>query len=488
MITNLIQVFEDTVKKYPNNIALSDEHSEITYKAYMHSAKTIGAYLESKVQASNQPIMVLVGRNIESIIMFMGVLYSGNIYVPVDENIPSDRLEIMIETVQPQFIIGLKSQLEKFGSIDSIDKLVYEAAQPGHVSGYKQLIDQDPAYIIFTSGSTGKPKGIAVSHSNILDLMDWLVETFDFTHQDALGNQTPFYFDASVKDIYIALKTGASLHIIPQKFFMFPVKLIDHLNEKKITIILWATSALNLVAKSKILDKRQPHFLKRIFFAGEAMYGKTLNIWQSHINADYINLYGPTEATVDATYYVVSDDFEDDQPVPIGKACENMQVFIHDANEDGVGELLIRGKAVALGYYNDPERSQAVFVQNPNHNLFRDIVYKTGDLVKYNEDGDLIFVARKDHQVKHKGYRIELGDIEMVALSHEQVLEAVCLYDGQQLILVYSGQVENMRQFLLKKLPKYMIPEKIVTLESLPHNANSKIDRKALEKEYCEAI
>lgn len=485
---NLIQLLKEQAKMYPNKIALKDDASEMTYKSYLEHAQHIANSL-GQLKEKKQPIMVFVGRNIETIIMFMGILISGNIYVPIDEKIPTDRLKDMIATTNPLAIIGTEKQV-KLLSQSTIDIKAFkyeEMISKSHPcnTAYQSLIDIDPAYIIFTSGSTGKPKGIAVSHNNVFDLLYWLEGTFDFSHEDVIGNQTPFYFDASVKDIYIALKTGATLKIIPQLFFMFPVKLIDYLNTEKINTILWATSAMNLVAKSKILDKVQPRHLDKIFFAGEAMYGKTINIWLNHVpNAVYTNLYGPTEATVDATYYTVNRSFSDDEPIPIGHPCENMAVLV----DETTNELLIRGKAVALGYYNDSERSNDVFVQNPNQNAYRDIVYRTGDVVKYNQYGELVFLSRIDFQVKHKGYRIELGDIEMMALSHPDVLEAMCLYhqSDQKLILIYSGDIESMRTYLSSKLPKYMLPERIEHLDVLPHNPNGKIDRNALMKQYCE--
>lgn len=504
MRTNIIQLLEHTAQQHPDKLALIDNKREMTYSQYLEEVRHIGLNISIACkQQMNKPVMVLVDRQIEPIVLFMAVLYSGNIYVPVDEKMPKDRLAMMIETVDPVAIVGTELLIREFEVHHlevpqyTYEALLNEVPAENHGKPFEKLIDMDPAYIIFTSGSTGKPKGIAVSHVNVLDLVLWMEDAFDFVESDVLGNQTPFYFDASVKDIYIAMKKGATLTIIPQMFFMFHPKLMDWLNDKKVTTILWATSAMNLVAKSKILEKNTPCYIDKIFFAGEAMYGKTINIWKNVLpDATYVNLYGPTEATVDATYYVLDRTVEDDEPIPIGKACKNMAVFLEPTQMDQIskevekdyGEICIRGKGVALGYYNDQEKTSQVFVQNPHNHLYRDLIYRTGDIGRYNDQGMLVFLSRVDHQIKHKGYRIELGEIEMQGLSHKDVVEAVCIYDldAKKMIFCYTGMIDNkpMRTYLLEKVPGYMVPDVIIKLAAMPHTANEKIDRKGLMKLY----
>ena len=326
-------------------------------------------------------------------------------------------------------------------------------------------------------------------------LAEWLVGRFGFDETDALGNQTPFYFDGSVKDIYICLKTGATLNVIGKKYFTFPKLLIQLLNERQITTILWATSAIVLVGNSNILDNNVPQHLRRIFFAGEAMPAKQLKVWMSKLpGVQFINLYGPTEITVDCTYYVVDREFNDDEYIPIGRPCENMQVLVFNDEDklvgiDEPGELCVRGTGVALGYYNNEEKTREAFVQNPLHDLYEDKIYRTGDIVKYNRRGELEFVSRKDFQVKHNGNRIELGEIEVAVNALDGVTGAACIHDNEEdkIVLYYttaSGDELDIINLVKDKLPKYMFPNVINRIDAMPHNMNGKIDRIELKRHY----
>jgi acyl-coenzyme A synthetase/AMP-(fatty) acid ligase len=248
-----------------------------------------------------------------------------------------------------------------------------------------------------------------------------------------------------------------------------------------------------MTAKSGVLEQMNLPSLKRVFFAGEAMFGKHLNIWKQFFpDSMYINLYGPTEVTVDSTFYVVNREFTDNEVIPIGNQCDNKSVFLLNENNEVVthlmeGELAVRGSGVALGYYNNPEQTEKVFIQNPLHNHFKDILYKTGDFVKINDRNEIEFVGRKDFQVKHMGNRIELGEIEAAAYTLSEIKHVACVYDteNEKIILFYTSDAEIKPSLFLKEMsnaiPKYMFPNKFIHLTSMPLNANSKIDRKAIK-------
>lgn len=502
MKKNVLQLLEETTSKYPQNTALVDDKRSISYASYLDEAKRIGSFLGVLHQeAYARPIIVLVDRRIDTIVAFMGVLYSGHFYVPVDNKTPIERFKNIINVLNPIAIIGfneneakLKESLDNDLPYYNYQNLISSSIDDDLLHKIRKVsIDLDPAYAIFTSGSTGVPKAVAIAHRSVIDLASWLVNTFSFDSNDVLGNQTPFYFDASVKDIYLSIMSGSCLVVIPQKCFSFPQLLNETLVEFKITTILWATSAVVMTAKSGVLEQMNLPSLKRVFFAGEAMFGKHLNIWKQFFpNCMYINLYGPTEVTVDSTFYIVNREFTDNEVVPIGNQCDNKSVFLLNENNEVVthlkeGELAVRGSGVALGYYNNPEQTEKVFIQNPLHNHFKDILYKTGDFVKINDRNEIEFVGRKDFQVKHMGNRIELGEIEAAAYTLSEIKHVACVYDAdnEKIVLFYTSDAEIKPSLFLKEMsnaiPKYMFPNKFIHLTSMPLNANSKIDRKAIK-------
>lgn len=503
MKKNILQLLEETASKFPDSIALKDDKNEATFNEYLLSAKTIGSsLLKSTNSKYSRPIIVFVDRKIETIISFMGVLYSGNFYVPVDNRTPIERLKNIVDVLAPIGIIGISPADLKLAGDRQLDIPIFSYSDlvNGEIN-FTSLekvrdnsLDVDPVYAIFTSGSTGLPKGVAICHKSVLDLSSWLVETFDFDQSDVIGNQTPFYFDASVKDIYISLKTGALLYIIPTKNFSFPQLLIDALIINKVTTILWATSAIVMTGKSGVLDGIELPSLKRVFFAGEAMFGKHYNIWKRKFpEAMFINLYGPTEVTVDCTYYIVDRDFEDNDVIPIGRNCNNKSVFLLDENSQIIegeesGELAVRGTGLALGYYNNREQTDKVFIQNPLHNHYRDLIYKTGDHVRINKFNEIEFIGRKDFQIKHMGNRIELGEIEAAVYAINSVQHAACVYDlkNEKIVLFYSAiNLISPGEFIKElsaRLPKYMIPNRFEFLQDMPINANGKVDKKAIKE------
>ena len=502
MIKNILQLLEETTKRQPNHIALKDEKISVTFQQYVAEAKSIGTFIKQHVgDKFPRPVIVMVDRKVEPLIAFMGVLYSGNFYVPVDNRTPLNRLKNIVNVLNPLAIIGF-SHNEKavFSSIDEkLPFYLFEDISKGEVDEEalskvrETTVDVDPVYAIFTSGSTGVPKAVAINHKSVLDLSSWLAETFSFDESDVIGNQTPFYFDASVKDIYISIRTGATLVVIPPKCFSFQKLLIETLYNNEVTTILWATSAVVLTAKSGILEETKLPHLKRIFFAGEAMYGKHLNIWKKHLpDSMYINLYGPTEVTVDSTYFIVDREFKDNEVIPIGKNCDNKQLFLLNErgeilDENVEGELAVRGTGVALGYYNNKEQTDRVFIQNPLHNHYKDLIYKTGDHVRINRFGEIEFIGRKDFQIKHMGNRIELGEIEAAVYGMADVQHAACVYDvtNEKIVLYYASNYEIEPKTFLNELavnlPKYMFPNKFIQLENMPLNANGKVDKKAIK-------
>ena len=499
MIRNILEYLEKTAERLPDKIAFSAAEGEITFAQLENTAKRIGTYL---TRFGKCPVAVMMQKTPVSVAAFMGAVYSGNFYTPIDVTMPKERILSILGTLNPGvMVIDEKSRkvadsLGYEGEIVVLEEVLGTEIDEDSLRKIRlRAIDTDPLYALFTSGSTGVPKGVVISHQAVVNLTEWYTEAFDITEKEIIGNQAPFYFDSSVKDIYAVLKTGAQMEIIPKMLFSFPKKLLEHLEAKKINYIDWVPSALCIVVNTGALDNFQPSCLKKIMFCGEAMPTKQFNMWKAkYPDAMFANIYGPTETTVDCTYYIVDREFADDEPLPIGYGCRNTDVFILNgdrlAEEGESGELCVRGRCLALGYYNNPEKTAEAFIQNPLNPYYPEKIYKTGDIAKYNDRGEIIFLARKDHQIKHMGHRIELGEIETAINSIDVIDSGVCLYDNetQRILLFYCGGEDATQAYILKKLrdkvPKYMFPNVMMKLEKMPQTLNGKIDRLALKEYY----
>lgn len=474
-------------------MAYVDLSLEITFYQLMQKSKAIASKI-AVLNTTKRPIAIYMEKNVNCIVSFLATAYSGNFYTPIDYEMPYQRINNIINTLQPFAIITDRASLDTVKQIDSTAEIiVFEDALDTQIDGdilesiRNRAIDTDPLYVLFTSGSTGTPKGVTICHRSVIDYTDWVSQTFDITEDECFGNQAPFYFDNSVLDIYCTLCNGSTMFIIPTKLFSFPIRLIEYINDKKINIVFWVPSALCLVANLRAFQGVIPRQLKKILFAGEVMPNKQLNVWRKYIpDAVFANLYGPTEITVDCIYYIVDREFKDDEALPIGIPCRNSDILILNEQNNliemgEIGEICVRGTSLALGYYNNPEKTAEAFVQNPLNKAYPEIIYRTGDLAKYNVQGEIIYISRKDFQIKHMGHRIELGEIEIAVSSLEKITLCCCVYDSvkSKLVLFYQGQTD--KKFIIEGikslLPNYMIPNKFIQISEMPLNTNGKIDR-----------
>lgn len=489
---NVLSLLNECSHKYSDKISLSYKDDTISFKRLNIIASKLG----SLIKGNNKPIGVLVDRSINPILYFFSVLYSGNYYVPIDVDIKEDKLKSIIEETKFEYILGdkkYKSIIENLDhshtyiTLDDLDETKECCKIPEDVG------DNDPAYMIYTSGSTGKPKGVIKSHKAIKSFIESYADTFDFKENDIIGNQTPFFFDASAKDLYLMLARGLTLDIIPSELFPMPTALIEHMNEKKISFISWVPTALSIVAQLNPFEYIKPQYLNKVFFVGEVMPIKHLNKWMENLpDIQYVNLYGQSELAGIGCYYIVNKQFDNDSNLPIGKPLSNCEVYLIDDNEivkdkDHIGEIYIVSDALAKEYFNDKEKTNERFI-NKNFGKGDKRTFKTGDLAKYDEKGNLVFASRNDYQIKHMGYRIELGEIENIANSLDEISRCCCLYNNEKhkIVLFVQTNIEidskHILSLLRTKLSVYMIPNKVIVLESMPINSNGKIDRQRLRE------
>lgn len=496
MVRIATDYLDQTVINYPDKIAFVDDHRSITFLQLQKEAHHIAMKIIEN-GFFKQPILVYLDKSVEVIAAFQGIMYSGNFYSPLDTHMPEERIAKIVEKLEPAAIITDKAHEQEARSFMKGLVFIYEDCQKTVIDMEKinstvaKVIDSDVLYVLFTSGSTGIPKGVIISHKGIIDLSEWITKDLRFDENIVFANQSPFYFSFSVYEIYQTLKNGSTTYIVPQSLFSQPARLMSYLEENKVNTIIWVPSILTFISALKALNRPHLTYIKNIFFGAESFQVKHLNRWMDEYpNVRFINLFGPTEVTDTCTWYEINRRFDEDELLPIGQSCTNKDCFLLDegklVTEPGIiGEICMRGSGVAYGYYNDPERTAEVFIQNPLNTAYKETIYCTGDLGRYNEHGEMVYVCRKDFQIKHRGRRIELGEIETAVSALEGIDECCCLYDNNKLriVLFYTGNIDGkeINRQLEHKLPDYMIPGKRIGLENMPHNLNGKIDRQVLK-------
>lgn len=498
----ILDYFEETTERFPDKVGFSDGSQELTFGQAMDNARRIATVLASF--GRKKPVAIFMDRNCGCLSAMLGTLYANDFYTVIDVHSPADRIQSILETLENPLVLADEGSWTLADTLVGHDALLrYEDAISTEIDCAlladirAGMIDMDTAYVLFTSGSTGCPKGAVISHRSLLSYIDWVTETFGFDATTVFGSQTPLYFSMSVTDFYSTVKCGCTYHMIPKRYFAFPLPLIDYLNEKKVNTIYWVPTAISVLSNWKAFDVKKPSYLKTVLFAGEVMPTKQLNYWVRNLDPSivYANLFGPTETTDICTYYILDRAFSDTDSIPIGVPCKNCQAII--IKEDGTeaapgeeGELYVRTSFMADGYYRNPEKTNQAFVQNPLNHAFPERVYRTGDIVRQNQKGELLYISRRDFQIKRSGYRIELGEIEAAANSVEKVKSCACVYVKEQdsLVLFYEGGPKDTAVVLncvKEKVPSYMLPDSVIRMKDIPKNANGKIDRKQLAASFA---
>lgn len=500
MTKTVLDWLNSTAVKYAEKVLFNDTENTLTFGKFDEFTKSVGTFLSDKIDV-NSPVVVMSGRNVYTPCAYLGVVRSGCFYVPMDATMPVKRLNQILGVIKSSVMIvdranlKIAEKLDFDGQLYILEDIMETAIDEELLKKRTENITENcPLYVIFTSGSTGVPKGVITSHRSLICYINAVTKVLESDDNDILGNQSPLDYIAAVRDIYIPIKTGASTVIIPKNEFAIPVKLFETLNNYKINTICWSVAGIEIPAKLSGFSESKPEYVKKVIFSGSVINGRYLGVWQENMpDTRFINQYGPTETTASCTYYEVKEKADETTVLPIGKPYDDYDIFLLDednnAVKDGeIGEICVKGPGVTLGYYGDFEKTSQSFMQNPLNSNYREIIYKTGDLGHFGDDGNLYFNGRKDRQIKHMGHRVELGEIEKLAYEIEGIKSCYSLYDKPNalLYLFYTGEAtaKDITIYFRANLPAFMVPRKLINLDVLPTLPNGKIDKMELQKYF----
>lgn len=502
-MTNILENFIDLSNQLSDKTAVIEGETNITFGQLLEESLKIAQALNERMASKCLPVAVYLPKGVYSVTSNIGITFSGNAYMNLDIKSPWQRIAKIADQIDPNLFLTNRKLFKSLADqgIPTSKVMVVEdlLENPGAsfdleaiLTKLSQIIDTDPYCIINTSGSTGTPKGVVLNHRSFVDFCLWAFNTFEFGQDEVVGSLSPSFFDIYSFELCLLVMRGVTLVMIPEHYSAFPAKIIEYLQRMKATFIFWVPTIMTNISNMDILSRIRLDSLKLVWFAGEVFPTKHLNYWRKHIpQAQFVNMYGPIEITLDCVYHVVDEALADEEPLPIGIPCRNTDILIltdddKPARQGETGELCVRGSSLAMGYYNDLEKTRSAFVQNPLNKSYPELIYRTGDLVYTNAEGKIMFIGRKDFQIKHQGYRIELGEIENAALNLDYIENACVIYDqeNRDIVLFYQAgveeQVKKIRQDLASALPKYMLPSSFIHLSQLPMNPNGKIDRQGL--------
>lgn len=491
---NILTAFEQIAARSPGKTAVADETHAYSFSALRESAARLGAAVKAQ-QPGGGPVGVVVRRGADTAALFFAVIYGGCFYVPLDPELPAKKLATVLSDAGIALVLGTPEDREPLDAANYRGALLTLADAAPVPAELPDVPADAPLYLIYTSGSTGRPKGVLKSHGAMASYLAAFAARFGLTGEEIIGNQNPFFFDAAAKDLYYMACLGATLEVIPSEKFIFPVRLLEYLNQRRISYICWVPTALAIVTQLNTFRQVLPETLRHVFFVGEPFPIKQLHKWLSTLpELHYVNLYGSSElAGVCCAYEIPAGTLP--QTLPMGKPLPNCRVFLRGeegfVTEPGVlGEVWIVSPALALEYWGDPEKTAAVFTEETLPDGTRARVLRSGDLAEYTAEGDLVFVSRKDFQIKHMGRRIELGEIETAADSLPQIARCCCLYnDAKKRIELFcqlnegsAAEGKELQSLLRPLLSDYMLPAKVHVLDQLPLNPNGKLHRQALRE------
>ncbi len=501
------QLFEEQVEKTPSDIAVIFESQQLTYQELNSRANQLAHYLQQQGVKLDTVVGICMKRSLEMVVALIAILKAGGAYLPLDPAHPQERLSFMLADAQVSVLLTqphLENEIPphqaRLVCIDTEGSIYTNYSCQNLASDVKS---ENLSYVIYTSGSTGKPKGVMNTHQGACNRLLWMQDAYQLTSSDRVLQKTPFSFDVSVWEFFWTLLTGAALVVAKPGGHQDAGYIAELISQQQITTLHFVPSMLQVFLEEP--QHQNCKSIKRVICSGEALSFELQQRFFKSFDAQLHNLYGPTEASIDVTAWCCNPN---ERIVPIGRPIANTQLFILDQHLQPVpigvpGELHIGGVGLARGYLNRPELTEEKFIPNPFNNLQLNKnspsknlsldahLYKTGDLARYREDGNIEFLGRIDYQVKIRGNRIELGEIEALLEQHPQVRETVVVaredIPNDCRLFAYlvnrenaKPSVDQLRRFLKQKLPEYMLPSCFVMLDALPLTPNGKIDRRAL--------
>lgn len=530
MITRLLQDYLTCQAQVrPGEIAIVSEDKQLTYSKLDRQSNSLAWALRDAGCLKGDRIALLVPKSPIAIVSMLAVLKADCIYVPMDVASPRSRLDLILETSGSRFLLAVPDSaslaeklltetasatrvcwLDSQSHPESLNSSltpaftwpVTEAAMPPASS----CKPQDIAHLLFTSGSSGRPKGVAITHANVTSFIDWAISHFKYTPEDRTSGHSPLHFDLSTFDIYGTLAAGAQLHLVPAKLNLLPHKMAEFIRNGELTQWFSVPSLLSYMAKFDVVSPHDFPKLKRLLWCGERFPTPALMYWMKRLpHVEFTNLYGPTEATIASSYYLVPEcPASEDAPIPIGVPCGGESLLVLNERLQSpppgeVGDLYIAGVGLSPGYWNDLEKTRAVFLDEP-FGPGSPRIYKTGDLASMSGDGLVYLHGRCDSQIKNRGYRIELGEIEVALQATTGIQEAavvaiestsfegaiICCAVVPERGVTFEPQV--LRQRLSQRLPHYMLPSRWLRFDSLPLNGNGKVDKPVLCNQFSESL
>ncbi|MCX7920711.1 MAG: amino acid adenylation domain-containing protein [Clostridia bacterium] len=497
------QLFAEQVSKTPNNIAAVYNGQSLTYSELDKRAAALASLLRQKGIKANQYVGLMAQRSLEMMVGIIAIFKAGGVYLPVDPDYPDDRINIMLEDSGASILLTQKKLQDKV----RFDGEIIDLEDEGLIGDKLVVLDEistpaDLAYVIYTSGSTGKPKGVEIENRSLVNLCYWYKDAYAINEKSKVLLIIPCGFDASIKNIITPLIIGGSVILAPAGYYD-PYAVLETIKTNEVTLINCVPSAIYPVVDLASQDNyKSLKSLRNLLLGGESMTLSRLEAWlgRQECKCTLSNIYGPTECTdISVAYVVKKEEISTLKTVPIGKPINNIQAYIVNKHNNlqpvGVaGELVLSGDGVARGYLSRPELTNEKFVPNPFSNgqvkeNNCQLMYRTGDLARWMTDGNIEFIGRIDNQVKIRGYRIEISEIEAQILSYPKVKEATVIDNvdvkGRKSLYAYiipneKFEIPELREYLSKDLPGYMIPEYFALIEALPLTPNGKINRKAL--------